>query len=42
VTAVSKQALAQDSVSVYGIIDTGVLYTTNANTNGNGVSRCLL
>jgi len=39
VTAVSKQALAQDSVSVYGIIDTGVLYTTNANTNGNGVFK---
>lgn len=35
----SGAAQAQDSVSIYGIIDTGVLYTTNANANGNGVLK---
>lgn len=39
VMAASGQAHAQDSVSIYGIIDMGVLYTTNANANGNGVFK---
>ncbi|WP_288407804.1 porin [uncultured Herbaspirillum sp.] len=32
-------ALAQSSVTIYGIIDTGVVYTTNANANGNSVFK---
>lgn len=32
-------AMAQSSVTIYGIIDTGVVYTTNANANGNSVFK---
>jgi predicted porin len=32
-------AMAQSSVTIYGIIDTGVVYTTNANANGNAVFK---
>lgn len=32
-------ALAQNSVTVYGIVDTGVVYTTNANAAGNSVFK---
>jgi predicted porin len=32
-------ALAQSNVTIYGIIDTGVVYTTNANANGNSIFK---
>src|SRR5579864_634625 len=32
-------ALAQSSVTLYGIVDTGVEYVTHANTNGDSVVR---
>jgi predicted porin len=32
-------AQAQSSVTIYGIIDTAVAYTTNANTNGNSLFK---
>jgi len=31
--------MAQSSVTIYGIIDTGVVYTTNANANGNSIFK---
>ncbi|QDD66292.1 porin [Herbaspirillum seropedicae] len=35
----ASSAMAQSSVTIYGIIDTGVVYTTNANANGNSVFK---
>nr|WP_198983725.1 porin [Herbaspirillum sp. ASV7] len=35
----ASQAMAQSSVTIYGIIDTGVVYTTNANAAGNSVFK---
>ncbi|PLY60250.1 porin [Herbaspirillum sp. BH-1] len=35
----AQQALAQSQVSIYGIIDTGVVYTTHANAAGNSVLK---
>jgi len=32
-------AMAQSSVTIYGIVDTGVVYTTNANAAGNSVFK---
>lgn len=32
-------AMAQSSVSIYGILDSGVVYTTNANAAGNSVVK---
>jgi predicted porin len=32
-------ALAQSNVTIYGIVDTGVVFTTNANANGNSVTK---
>ncbi|WP_413457582.1 porin [Herbaspirillum huttiense] len=37
--ACTQQALAQSQVSVYGIIDTGVVYTNHANAAGNSVLK---
>src|SRR5450830_102811 len=37
--ACSQQALAQSQVSIYGIVDTGVVYTTNANAAGNSALK---
>jgi predicted porin len=31
--------LAQTNVTIYGVIDTGVMYTTNANAAGNGLFK---
>ncbi|WP_075256586.1 porin [Herbaspirillum camelliae] len=36
---VAGHAFAQSAVTVYGIIDTGVVYTSNANANGNSVMK---
>jgi predicted porin len=36
---VTGNAMADDSVTIYGIIDTGVVYTTNANAAGNSVFK---
>ncbi|MET3434017.1 putative porin [Herbaspirillum seropedicae] len=35
----ASSAMAQSSVTIYGIIDTGVVYTNNANGNGNSVFK---
>jgi len=35
----ASSAMAQSSVTIYGIIDTGVVYTTNANASGNSVFK---
>ena len=32
-------AAAQSAVNIYGIVDTGVAYTTNANANGDSVTK---
>jgi len=32
-------AMAQSQVTIYGIVDTGVVYTTNANPAGNSVFK---
>ena len=37
--ACAQQALAQSQVTIYGIIDTGVVYTTNANAAGNSALK---
>src|SRR5450830_1214063 len=37
--ACSHQAMAQSQVTIYGIIDTGVVYTTNANAAGNSALK---
>ena len=37
--ACAHQAMAQSNVSIYGIIDTGLVYTTNANAAGNSVVK---
>src|SRR5450830_794285 len=37
--ACSQQALAQSQVTIYGIIDTGVVYPTNANAAGNSALK---
>ena len=38
-TVFAGAAHAQSSVTIYGIIDTAVAYTTNANANGNSVIK---
>ncbi|BEV17306.1 porin [Herbaspirillum sp. DW155] len=38
-TGMAGSAMAQSSVTIYGIIDTGVVYTTNANAAGNSVFK---
>jgi predicted porin len=37
--ACAQQALARSQVSIYGIIDTGVVYTSHANAAGNSVLK---
>src|SRR5450830_224496 len=37
--ACSHQAMAQSQVTIYGIIDAGVVYTTNANAAGNSAFK---
>ncbi|MDP3671189.1 MAG: porin [Telluria sp.] len=38
-TFCASSALAQSQVSIYGLIDTGVVWTNNANNNGNSVLK---
>ncbi|HEY4072823.1 MAG TPA: porin [Herbaspirillum sp.] len=38
-SAVVVNASAQSAVTIYGIVDTGVVYTTNANATGNSVFK---
>ncbi|KQQ40129.1 hypothetical protein ASF61_04895 [Duganella sp. Leaf126] len=35
----ASAAMAQSSVTVYGLLDTGMVYTTNANAAGNSVTK---
>ncbi len=35
----AESAFAQSSITIYGIVDTGVLYTSNANAAGNSVIK---
>ena len=37
--AAADSALAQSSITMYGVVDTGVLYTNNANANGDSVVK---
>jgi predicted porin len=37
--ALAGNALAQSNVTIYGIVDTGLVYTTNANAAGNSVFK---
>jgi len=37
--ACAHQAMAQSNVTIYGIIDSGLVYTTNANAAGNSVIK---
>jgi predicted porin len=37
--AITLPALAQSSVTLYGIVDTGVEYVSHANTKGEGIVR---
>lgn len=38
-TVAAQAAMAQSNVSIYGIVDTGVAYTTNADANGRSVIK---
>jgi predicted porin len=35
----ASTAMAQSSVTIYGLLDTGVVYTTNANAAGNSITK---
>lgn len=35
----SAESVAQSNVTIYGVVDTGIEYVTNANTAGNGVAK---
>jgi predicted porin len=35
----AQQSMAQSQVTIYGLIDTGVVYTTNANAAGNSIIK---